>query len=75
MPLAELKPSAAADGGAPRDGAGPPRLVTMEEMERDYVSQVLRHTAGVVGGRGGAAEILGLPVSTLRSRMKKLGLK
>jgi len=29
----------------------------------------------VIGGKGGAAEILGLPISTLRNRMKKLGLK
>jgi DNA-binding protein Fis len=32
-------------------------------------------TRGIVGGKGGAAEILGLPTSTLRNRMKKLGLK
>jgi hypothetical protein len=30
-------------------------------------------TDGVVDGEGGAAEILGVPPSTLRSRMKKLG--
>jgi len=29
----------------------------------------------VIGGKGGAAEILELPTSTLRNRMKKLGLK
>ena len=75
IPLAELKTHAApADAGNGRPAA-PPRLVTMEEMERDYVREVLRHTRGVVGGKGGAADILGLPVSTLRSRMKKLGLK
>jgi hypothetical protein len=34
----------------------------------------LRHTKGVIGGKGGAAEILQLPISTLRSRMKRLGL-
>jgi hypothetical protein len=28
----------------------------------------------VIAGKGGAAEILGLPASTLRSRMKKLSL-
>ena len=32
--------------------------------------------AGVVEeGKGGAAEILALPASTLRSRMKKLGIR
>ncbi len=28
-----------------------------------------------IAGEGGAAEVLGLPPSTLRSRMKKLGVK
>ena len=47
----------------------------MDEMERAYTEEVLRHTSGSIGGKGGAAEILGLPASTLRSRMKKLGIK
>jgi two-component system, NtrC family, response regulator HydG len=51
------------------------RLVTLDEMERDYIEQVLKHTGGMIAGKGGAAEILGLPASTLRSRMKKLGIK
>ena len=51
------------------------RLVTLDEMEREYIEQVLKHTGGMIAGRGGAAEILGLPASTLRSRMKKLGVK
>ena len=44
-------------------------------MERDYILEALRQTNGMVGGEGGAAEILGLPPSTLRSRMKKLGVR
>ena len=44
-------------------------------MERAYIEEVLRQTNGHIGGRGGAAEILGLPVSTLRGRMKKLRVK
>lgn len=51
------------------------RLKTLEAMERDYIEVVLQRTRGVVAGKGGAAEILGLPSSTLRSRMKKLGIK
>jgi len=54
---------------------GPTKLRTMEEMERDYVGEVLRRTQGAIAGKGGAAEILGLPPSTLRDRMKKLGIK
>jgi formate hydrogenlyase transcriptional activator len=49
--------------------------VSLEEVERAHIEEILRQTRGVIGGRGGAAEILGLPISTLRGRMKKLGLK
>jgi transcriptional regulator with GAF, ATPase, and Fis domain len=50
-------------------------LVSLEEMERRYIREVLEQTGGVIAGKGGAAEILDLPASTLRSRMKKLGLR
>ncbi len=49
-------------------------LPSLEDVERDHIEAVLRQTQGVIGGRGGAAEILGLPASTLRSRMKRLGI-
>src|SRR5215468_3161226 len=73
IPLAELKAETVANGGA--GIAHPVRLVSMEEMERTHIEEVLRRTGGQIGGAGGAAEILGLPVSTLRSRMKKLGIR
>jgi formate hydrogenlyase transcriptional activator len=74
IPLAELKAGSAATNGGGK--VSPPgRLVTLEEMERAYIEEVLRHTGAQVGGSGGASEILGLPVSTLRSRMKKLGIR
>jgi chemotaxis protein methyltransferase CheR len=47
---------------------------TLEELERSYITQVLRQCGGQISGSGGAAEILGLHPNTLRSRMKKLGL-
>jgi formate hydrogenlyase transcriptional activator len=50
-------------------------LVSLAEQERQYIQEVLRRTGGQIGGKGGAAEILGLPASTLRSRMAKLGLR
>src|SRR5262249_33032328 len=68
-----LKAETVANGGAML--AHPVRLVSMDEMERTHIEEVLRHTGGQIGGVGGAAEILGLPVSTLRSRMKKLGIR
>ena len=53
----------------------PAKPVSLEDVERAHIEEVLRQTRGVIGGKGGAAEILGLPISTLRNRMKKLGLK
>jgi len=75
-PLTELRSvdgvAAAADGGG---SALKTPLGTMEDMERSYIEEVLRHANGMIAGKGGAAEILGMPSSTLRSRMKKLGIK
>jgi transcriptional regulator with GAF, ATPase, and Fis domain len=53
--------------------AGKPDL-TLDEVERRYIVQVLEATEGQVSGRDGAAEILGLHANTLRYRMKKLGI-
>jgi formate hydrogenlyase transcriptional activator len=50
-------------------------LRTLEEIEREYIVQVLKKTSWVVEGQKGAASILGLNPSTLRSRMQKLGMK
>jgi formate hydrogenlyase transcriptional activator len=47
---------------------------TLKEMERDHILGVLGEVGGVVGGRAGAAVRLGLPRSTLLSRMQKLGI-
>jgi two-component system, NtrC family, response regulator HydG len=53
----------------------PTPFTTLHEMERAYIAEVLRHTGGRIAGPGAAADILGLPASTLRHRLKKLGLK
>ena len=49
-------------------------LVPLEEVERRYIARVLEARGGRIAGPGGAAEILGVNPSTLRSRMKKLGV-
>lgn len=49
-------------------------LKTWQEQERDYILQVLKLTNGNVKGKGGAAELLRLPPSTLQAKMKKLGI-
>jgi chemotaxis protein methyltransferase CheR len=47
---------------------------TLTEVERDYVVRVLEQTNWKVSGQNGAAEILGLDRSTLRARIRKLGI-
>ena len=70
------RPTRGAEAGGPvPPGAPTPALVSLAEQERQYIQEVLRRTGGQIGGKGGAAEILGLPASTLRSRMAKLGLR
>lgn len=50
-------------------------ITLLDECERRHIIHVLKHTAGRVKGPGGAAEILGLPSTTLHSRMKKLKIE
>jgi PAS domain S-box-containing protein len=51
------------------------KLKTYEEMEREYILEVLKAKNWKIKGKDSASAILGLPPSTLRSRIKKLGLK
>ncbi|MCX5914164.1 MAG: sigma 54-interacting transcriptional regulator [Deltaproteobacteria bacterium] len=55
--------------------AGEEPLKGLEAMERDHIFKVLQETRWKINGEGGAASILGLHPSTLRSRIKKLGIK
>jgi transcriptional regulator with GAF, ATPase, and Fis domain len=48
---------------------------TLEEVERTHISKVLASTGWTIEGSRGAARILGLNPSTLRGRMRKLGIK
>jgi PAS domain S-box-containing protein len=56
-------------------GARPESNRTLEEMERDYIISVLNNTSWRVEGSHGAAKILGLHPSTLRTRMAKLKIQ
>jgi transcriptional regulator with GAF, ATPase, and Fis domain len=47
----------------------------MESAERRHIVTVLTSTRWVVEGPRGAAKQLGLHANTLRSRMKKLGIR
>lgn len=48
--------------------------LTLAEMEKLYIEQVLEQCQQKIGGSQGAAKRLDLPESTLRSKMKKLGI-
>jgi PAS domain S-box-containing protein len=48
---------------------------TLDDIEREYIVQVLEQTHWKVSGKDSAAEILGLDRSTLRARMQKLGIQ
>jgi chemotaxis protein methyltransferase CheR len=47
---------------------------TLEDVERDHIVRVLEQTNWKVSGKNGAAGILGLNRSTLRARIRKLGI-
>jgi len=51
------------------------KFPTLEEAERRIILQALERTGGVLSGRKGAAELLGVNRSTLWSRMQKLGIQ
>lgn len=66
----DLKAKMAGAGGKPEF-----EIKTIHENERDYIMAVLQHCNGRISGAGGASRLLGLPASTLNSRIKRLGIK
>jgi transcriptional regulator with GAF, ATPase, and Fis domain len=53
----------------------PQAMRTMDEATADHINMVLEHVYWQVAGKGGAAEVLQMNPSTLRFRMKKLGIR
>jgi len=49
--------------------------LTLEEIERRHIADILKRTGWKIDGPGGAARLLELNPSTLRSRLKKLGIR
>jgi len=60
--------------GAPAPRPASP-MGTLEDLERAHIRQVLESTRWVIEGESGAARILGLNPSTLRGRVRKLGIR
>jgi transcriptional regulator with GAF, ATPase, and Fis domain len=49
-------------------------LRPLDEVDREYLHNVLQSTHWRVRGQSGAAEVLGLKPTTLEARMKRLGI-
>ncbi len=49
-------------------------VLSMDEAQRRHILKALRASGGRIRGLGGAAEMLGVNSSTLRSRIKRLGI-
>jgi formate hydrogenlyase transcriptional activator len=52
-----------------------PSPLSIDQVERNHILEVLMRTNWRIGGADGAAALLNLNPSTLRSRMKKLGVQ
>jgi DNA-binding NtrC family response regulator len=60
--------------GEKRDTVQQTRIQSIEDMNREHIIAVLKKCNGRVSGKGGAAELLNIPATTLSSKMKKLGI-
>ena len=58
-----------------QDQANNEKLQTLADHERDYIIKVLDQTLWRINGSNGAASVLDMHPETLRSRMRKLGIK
>ncbi|HYL99418.1 MAG TPA: sigma 54-interacting transcriptional regulator [Blastocatellia bacterium] len=67
VPLTELTRAATPERTAAESG-------TLEAVEREHILRVLEEVNWVIGGSAGAAARLGLPRTTLNSRMRSLGI-
>ena len=50
------------------------KAMTLDELEQNYIMQVLRKTEWHLEGNHGAAMLLGLNPTTLRVKMRKYGI-
>jgi len=62
---------------SPSDKASPAAQAdaTLDEIERAHIRRVLERTRWAIEGERGAARLLGLNPSTLRGRLRKLGIR
>ena len=73
-PVLNISPHPATPQDQPEQAPAGQGWQRLEDVERAHVLRVLGETGWAVEGEQGAARRLGLAPSTLRSRMKKLGI-
>jgi len=73
--LEVTEPFAAQVSQTARPAVAQPSPESLEDVERSHILRVLEQTQWVIEGERGAARILGLNPSTLRGRLRKLGLR
>ena len=70
----DLLPATLAPPANDLPGSCGPRARTLQEVEREHLQAMLALSGGVIEGRNGAAALLGLSPSTLRFRIRRLGI-
>lgn len=60
---------------APQEISSDGSIRTLEQVEADHIRRVLNATGWRINGRKGAADLLGLHPSTVRSRMARLNVQ
>ncbi len=73
--LPEVGSVSVSPGNSPASAAVIRTQQELEELERSNLVRALDASNGRIAGEGGAAALLGMNPSTLRSRMKALGVK
>jgi transcriptional regulator with GAF, ATPase, and Fis domain len=73
--IPHASPTSTAPDSAVSSGARPTTLASLRQFEVELIRQALQASGGRVSGKDGAAERLGLRPSTLRDRIKALGMR
>jgi DNA-binding NtrC family response regulator len=73
--VASRSPPAGEAPGPPAEARGSAEVLSLEDLERRHIVDVLRRTRGVIEGPHGAARLLDLKPSTARFRIRKLGIR
>ena len=70
----EKEPTSTPELDSSENDLDPASFLSLQEMERQHILRALEATKWRVSGDNGAAQLLGVNRSTLRSRMEKLGI-